>query len=231
MSSKKIHDIPSSERPREKALTHGIQSLSDPELLALFISTGLQGENAIDIGQRILNSEENLAHLAKLTIKELSKHKGLGVAKSTLIAAAFELGARVASQEIKKVKLDSPRVIYDYTSPMFAGLTQESLRVILVDTKMQLVRMVEVTRGTQNLTLCHPRDVLHFAIQHQAFGIILLHNHPSGDPTPSSADQSMTTKLNQACELMHIKFHDHIIIGTPSSSRSPYYSFRENGKI
>jgi len=231
MNSKKIHDIPSSDRPREKAISSGIESLSDSELLALFISTGLKGENAIDIGKRILDSEGNLANLAKLNIKEISKHRGLGTAKSTLIAAAFELGSRVASQELKRVKLDSPKTIYEFTSPQFTGLTQESLRVVLVDAKMQLIRMMEVTRGTQNLTLCHPRDVLHFAIQHQAFGIILLHNHPSGDPTPSSADITMTNKMNQACEMMHIKFHDHIIIGTPSPNQSAYYSFKEYGKI
>ena len=231
MSPKRIHDLPSESRPREKALTEGISSLSDSELLALFISTGLKGENAIHIGQRLLNNHNNLASLAKLSIRELTKERGLGKAKSTLLSAAFEIGSRVAKQEIKRASLKNPKQIYDYMSPQFAGLTQESLRAILVNSKLQCLKVVEISKGTINQTICHPRDVLHHAIAQQAAGIILTHNHPSGDPTPSGADITITKQLSQACELMQIRLHDHLVIGSPSAGNLPYYSFREHGKL
>ncbi len=231
LPDKRIQDLPQDARPREKAQQHGIDHLSDAELLALFIGTGLPGENAIDVGQRILQKNGNLANLAKLTIKELAKEKGLGPAKSTLLAAAFEMGGRVAKQAIHRTALKSPQQIYDFMHPMFLGLTQESLRAILVDTKMQCIKVVEISKGTVNQTICHPRDVLHHAISHQAAGLILVHNHPSGDPTPSQADNSVTKTLVKACDLMQIKLHDHLIVGSPSGNQLPYYSFREYGKI
>lgn len=228
---KKIHDLPTDARPREKAILYGISSLSDAELLAIFIGTGLQGENAIEIGQRLLNKHGSLANLAKLTIKELSKEKGLGPAKSTQLSTAFEVGARVANQLIKRTSLKTPKQIYEHMHPQFAGLTQESLRAIMVDTKMMCVHIVEISKGSINQTICHPRDVLHHAITHQAHGIILVHNHPTGDPTPSQADITITNKMKDACELMEIKLHDHIIIGNPTTDNLPYYSFREYGKL
>ena len=231
MSEQRIHDIPTASRPRERAISEGIEALSDAELLALFISTGLQGENAIQIGQRLINDHQHLANLAKLSIKEISKERGLGKAKSTLLAAAFEIGSRVAKQTIVRVQLTTPEQIYNYMHPMFVGATQESLRTILVDTKLHCLKVIEVSKGTLNQTICHPRDVLRHAITHQAAGLILVHNHPSGDPSPSSADTSITQKIAKACELMEISLHDHIIIGSPSENNLPYYSFREYGKI
>jgi DNA repair protein RadC len=229
--NKRIQDIPKSLRPREKASSLGMKALSDAELLALFINTGFQGKNAIQIGQRLLDQNGSIAELAKLSVKELSKNKGLGPAKSTLIAAAFEIGVRVATQSIQRQQLNSPDVIYEYMLPMFLGLTQESLRAILLDSKMFCIKMVEISKGTINQTICHPRDILHHAIVNQAAGIILVHNHPSGDPSPSQADITVTSRLQEACELMQIKFHDHLIVGQSIAQKKAYYSFKESGKL
>lgn len=229
--SLRIHDLPNEGRPREKALQHGLSSLSDAELLGLFIGTGMKGENAIQIGQRLLNSHGSLADIARLGIKQLSKQKGLGPAKSTLIAAACEIGARVAKQEVTRTPLVSPDLVYDLINPQISSKSTESVWVLVVDSKLKCLQQVEVSSGTVNQSICHPRDILHAVITHQAPGFILVHNHPSGDPQPSQADYSITETIRKAADIMHVKFHDHIIIGSPQAHTLPYYSFKEYGKL
>lgn len=230
--SQRIQDIPEEFRPREKAIKYGLNNLSDAELLALFIGNGMHGENAIQLGQRILNNYESLSGVAKLSSKQLSKEKGIGPAKSTLIAAACEMGKRISKQEVTKLPLNSPEVIYELISPLFANLSIEVVYVLAVDTKLMCIKQVEISRGTVNQSICHPRDILHPVITHQAHGFILVHNHPTGDPTPSNADHQITKSIKEAAELMQVKFHDHIIIGGCSKkNKLPFYSFRQSGNL
>lgn len=227
----RIQDIPEELRPREKAKSLGIDSLSDAELLALFIGTGMRGENAIQIGQRLLTEHSSLLNIASLSTTEISKSKGLGIAKSTLLSAAFEIGKRVAQQTIQKIHLTNPEQIHQHMKPMFVGLVHESLRVILLNSKMHCLKIIEVSKGTTDQTICHPRDVLHHAVVNHAHGIILVHNHPSGNPSPSQADLLITEKIKAAAELLQVKFQDHLIIGQASKEHPAFYSFRSEGKI
>jgi len=229
--SQRIHDLPKDQRPREKLANHGVTSLSDAELIAIFLGTGVQGESAIEIGARLLRQHGSLANLAQLDFAQLTREHGLGPAKASQLAAAFEIGSRVALQEAHRTALNSPQLVYKLMSPLMQRLRQESLQTILVDSKIRLMKVTEISRGTVNETLCHPREVLQPAIAHHASGIIITHNHPSGDPTPSQADRRMTKMICSACELMQIKLHDHVIIGSPSTSHDSYYSFRENGLL
>ena len=227
----RIQDLPEDDRPRERLLRLGARSLSEAELLALFINTGLKGENAIAIAQRLLKDHETLTGLSRCDAAELAKQRGLGPAKAALITAAFELGRRAVSESVVKLKMNTPELIYAYLGSDLSALTQESVRVLLLDTKMCLIFQREVFKGTLNESVAHPREILLPAITHSADSFVLVHNHPSGDPTPSSADIRMTKKLKEAADMMQIHFSDHVIIGLPREGRLPFFSFRAAGMI
>jgi DNA repair protein RadC len=229
----RIHDIPENDRPRERLLRLGPQALSDAELLALFINTGTQGENALQIGQRILRDHKSLRDLSRLEPAVLSKIKALGPAKTAKLVAAFELGRR-AAQEASHVEviLDRPQRIYDYIGSEMQSLAQESVRIILLNTRLAVIRAEEVFKGSLNECVSHPRDLLRKALIHNAHAFVLIHNHPSGDPAPSDADRRITRRLREASEATGVLLQDHIIIGTPSESRAlPYFSFKEHGML
>ncbi|WP_395744880.1 RadC family protein [Prosthecobacter sp.] len=229
----RIHDIPENDRPRERLLRLGPQALSDAELLALFINTGTKGENALQIGQRILRDYKSLRDLSRLEPAILRKIKALGPAKTALLAAAFELGRRSAQEPSHaEVILDRPQRIYDYIGAEMQALGHESVRIILVNTKFAVIRSEEVFRGSLNQCVAEPRDLLRKVIIHNAFGYILVHNHPSGDPASSEADRSLTRRLRDASSAIGSPLLDHVIIGTPSPSREqPYFSFKEHGML
>lgn len=229
----RIHDIPENDRPRERLLRLGPQALSDAELLALFINTGTKGENALQIGQRILRDYKSLRDLSRLEPAVLRKIKALGPAKTALLAAAFELGRRSAQEPSHaEIILDRPRRIYDYIGPEMQALDYESVRIILVNTRIAVIRSEEVFRGSLNQCVAEPRDLLRKVIIHNAYGYILVHNHPSGDPSSSEADRSLTRRLREASSAIGIHLLDHVIIGTPSQSRElPYFSFKEHGML
>lgn len=231
--SHRIQDIPENDRPRERLLRLGPQALSDAELLALFINTGTKGENALQIGERLLREHRSLRHLSRMEPAVLTGIKALGPAKAAKLAAAFEIGRRAARETAERdILLDSPLSVYEFAAPEMQALNFESVRLILLTTKMTLMRMDELFRGSLNECSASPRELLRKALVHNAFAIILLHNHPSGDPTPSEADRRITRRLRDAAAIMDIPLQDHIIIGSPSQSRStPYFSFREHGMI
>lgn len=231
--SHRIQDIPENDRPRERLLRLGPQALSDAELLALFINTGTKGENALQIGERLLREHRSLRHLSRMEPAVLTGIKALGPAKAAKLAAAFEIGRRAARETAERdVMLDSPLSVYEFAGPELQALNYESVRLIMLTTKMTLLRMDELFRGSLNECSASPRELLRKALVHNAFAIILLHNHPSGDPTPSEADRRITRRLRDAAATMDIPLQDHIIIGSPSESRStPYFSFREHGMI
>lgn len=231
--SHRIQDIPENDRPRERLLRLGPQALSDAELLALFINTGTKGENALQIGERLLREHRSLRHLSRMEPAVLTGIKALGPAKAAKLAAAFEIGRRAARETAERdIMLDSPLGVYEFAAPEMQALSYESVRLIMLTTKMTLLRMDELFRGSLNECSASPRELLRKALVHNAFAIILLHNHPSGDPTPSDADRRITRRLRDAAATMDIPLQDHIIIGSPSESRStPYFSFREHGMI
>lgn len=231
MESSRIHDLPATERPREKLARFGPAALDHAELLALFIRTGTKGRSAIQIGRDLLAKHGSIAALGRLPVSLLAKEKGLGLAKASQLAAAFELGARIAREEVHQTPLDSPERIYDFLAPQLGHQTQENAVVILVDTRLHHLATVPVSLGTVNETIVHPRDILRPVITQGAYGFILAHNHPSGDPRPSGADETFTRRIQEASTLMQIRFLDHVIIGRPSPVRAAWYSFREAGVV
>lgn len=226
----RIREMPQDERPREKAEHHGIEVLSDAELLAIFIRTGLPGKNALDVARDLLKSCGGFENISRCTPKEIRSHaKGIGAAKSIELAAAFEIGKRLARGKSLAPLMDTPKRIFDAFGGEMMALRQESLRVLLLDSKLRLIRAEEISRGSLNECLAHPREIFRQAYIHSAYGIAIIHNHPSGDPTPSAADLRITRNLAEAAKLLQITLLDHVILGSPDGGRSPYYSFREAG--
>lgn len=231
MSNIRINDLPADQRPREKLVQHGPESLSDAELLAIFLRVGVKGQSAIQVGQRLLSDHGSLGAIARLDTQILAKEFGLGPAKAAQIAAAFEIGARVARENIQHARLDKPELIYKLIQPQTTRLSRESLFLLLTDHKLNHLKTLEISRGTANQTLCSIREILQKALSHGAYGFILAHNHPSGDPTPSQADHMMTKRVLEGAHAVELKFYDHVIIGTSHNNRQPYYSFAENGNL
>ncbi len=226
-----IQEMPVEERPRERMKRLGAGSLSNAELLALFIRTGTRGRSAINVGQDLLHKYGGLAKLGRLELSELSATLGIGPAKACQIMAAFELGARVAREQATSHPVDDPKVIYEIMQPQLAHLRHESVHVLTVDSKMRLMSSQEVSKGSVTTAIADVRDLLRPAIIQQAVGIILIHNHPSGDVTPSQADINITIALRKAADLFRIKLHDHMIIGRALDGKDPFFSFREHNLL
>lgn len=230
--SLRIQDLPKNDRPRERLLELGASSLTNAELLALFINTGTQGENAIQMGQRLLQEFKSLRNISRRSAKELAQQfHGLGPAKATHIAAAFELGRRAAQEEVREDKMDTPELVYRYLGNDMARLGYETLRILVLNTKLCLVHDEIVFQGTLNESPAHPREILRSALVHRGYAFILAHNHPSGDPAPSDADCRFTRRIRDAAQLIQIQFLDHLIIGAPRSGALPYFSFKESGMM
>lgn len=231
LAGSRIHDLPFSERPREKLALLGPAALNNAELMALFIATGIKGHSAIDIGRDLLTKFGSMGALGGLPVAELAKELGLGLAKASKLAAAFELGARVAREQVRDTPLDSPERIHEFFAPQLRHLAQEQVVVAVVDTRLRHVGTSVVSVGTVSESNAHPREILRPVITRGAHGFILIHNHPSGDPSPSQADERVTRRLVEAASLMQVRFLDHVIIGKPSPGRTAYYSFREAGLV
>ena len=223
----KIKEWPEEERPREKLLNFGPQHLSDAELLALLIESGTGGITAVDLAKRLLVEHEDLAELSSKGVAELSRMKGIGPARSARILAAFELGRRVEGGKGKEgVRVKSPADVAQFFSPEFRGLKKEIFKTVLLDSGNRIIRNVTVSQGTLNMSLVHPREVFKPAVDHLAAGIILLHNHPSGEPEPSQLDRQITSQLTEAGEVMGIPVVDHIILAD-----NRYFSFAKKGLL
>ena len=225
-----IRDMPQEMRPREKLQRLSAGALNDAELLALFLATGVKGRSAIEIGRDLVTKYGSLTALGGLPVGELAKERGLGVAKASKLAAAFELGARVARERVAAALLDTPESIHMYFGPQMAHLPQEQVVVAVVDTRLRHMATVVVSVGTVNESSAHPREVLRPVITRGGYGFVLIHNHPSGDPTPSKADEVVTRRIEEAADLLQVKLLDHVIIGRPSQGPA-YFSFREAGLI
>lgn len=229
--SSRIQDMPYEKRPREKLAALGPAALDNSELMALFISTGTKGRSAIDIGRDLISKYGSMGALGGLPVSELSKEKGMGLAKASKLAAAFELGTRVAREQMRDTPLDKPELIHDFFGPQLRHLSQEQVIVAVLDTRLRHIGTTLVSVGTVSESSAHPREVMRPVITRGAHGFILIHNHPSGDPSPSRADEMVTRRMVEAAKLMQVCFLDHVIIGRPSPGRLPYFSFREAGLI
>jgi DNA repair protein RadC len=227
----RIHDMPQELRPREKLARLGPASLDNAELMALFISTGTQGRSAIAIGRELIARYGSMGALGGLTVAELAKTKGLGIAKASKLAAAFELGCRVAREQLREVSLETPELIHEFFGPQLRHLSQEQVVVAVLNARLFHVSSTVVSVGTVSESTAHPREILRPVISRGGFGFVVIHNHPSGDPSPSRADELVTRRLVEAAELMQLRFLDHVIIGKPAPGRSAFYSFRSAGVV
>ena len=231
MSQMKIREMPPNERPREKLAARGASALTDPELIAILLRTGIAGKNAVEVGRELLRKHGTLGGLSRCTVDELKKIPGVGFTKAVQLAAAFDLGRRIARETLSNRKIDSPELVSELIGPEMRRLHKESLRVILLDTRYHLIRVEEVSVGSVNESIAHPRDVFRPAVIASAYAVIVVHNHPSGDSSPSQTDHSLTRRLAEAAELLQIKLLDHIIIGAPSEQSPGYFSFKEAGVL
>lgn len=223
----KIRELPAEDRPREKLVARGADALTDAELLAILLRTGVEGANAIEVARQLLAKYGSLEVLSRCSVKELAAIKGVGPAKGAQLAAAFGLGVRLVKERFVGKKLTEPADVYDLLGLELRALHRESLRVILLNTRFHLIRVEEVSLGSMNESIAHPREVFRPALVYAAYAVIVVHNHPSGDPSPSQADHSLTRRLREAGELLQIRLLDHIIIGSPAEGRLPYFSFKE----
>ena len=227
----RIHDLPENDRPRERLAQSGAGSLSDAELIAIFLRTGVKGFNAIDLARQLLKEHGSLRKIATLPPEELIKCHGIGPAKAAHLTAAFEIGNRLARENLQRQKIDSPEKVYALLGPEMGTLTKESLRVVLLNTRYEWLRTEEVSLGSLNESIAHPREMIQPAIVHSAYAFILVHNHPSGDPSPSRADRDLTRRLAEICSQLQLELADHIIIGQPRPGEDPYFSFKEMGLL
>jgi len=227
----KIGELPAEERPREKLLARGPTALIDPELIAILLGSGVRGANAIEVARQLLEKYQSLTGLSRCTVDELKKIRGIGKAKAMHLVAAFQLGRRLANERLARQKLDSPELVYELLEAEMRALHKESLRVILLDTRYHHLGTEQVSLGSVNESIAHPRDVFRPAMLASAYAVIVVHNHPSGDPSPSQSDHSLTRRLAEAAELLQIKLLDHVIIGAPAEGRQPYFSFKEAGVL
>ncbi len=227
--------MPKENMPREKLVKRGCASLTDEELLAIFLRTGTTEYNVIELAKRLIHdSGGSLTALGRLdTIDIVQLAKGIGPAKATALTAAFELGRRAVRERDPFKLMNSPEIVYETFADELRRETQEHFLVLSLNSKNQLVFTSRVAIGTQTRVILHPREVFREAIRHSASRIILVHNHPSGNPAPSIEDRTLTERLIEAGRILLIPVADHVIIGMESDTedRQPFYSFLREGLI
>lgn len=223
-----IQELPRSERPRERLRALGAQSLSTAELLALVLNTGNRGRSSIALAVQLLAGVDgSLRRLSQRPVAALTAVEGIGLARAVSVHAVLELGRRLAAEAREEgVPLRAPRDVFHAFAPRLEDSPVEEFHVAVLDAQHRLERDVLVTRGILNSSLVHPREVFREAIAERAAAIILVHNHPSGDPTPSADDRLVTEQLVAAGRLLDIPVHDHVIVG-----RGRYTSFAEMGLL
>ncbi|MBJ6724798.1 RadC family protein [Geomesophilobacter sediminis] len=226
-----IKSWPEGERPREKLLLHGPGALTEAELLALIIGSGdaASSRSAIDLGRQLLAEFKSLRTLSDASCAELQRVKGIGPAKAACIKAALYLSTKslgLGRGLADETRFTSAQQVFEHFHYEFRDRRKEYFMALLLDGKNRIIKPVQISEGSLNQSIVHPREVFNLAVRDSAAAIILLHNHPSGDPTPSPEDFDVTRRLCDAGELMGIRVLDHIVLGDGS-----YYSFTEHGVI
>ena len=227
-SALSIREMPRTERPRERLKDLGAHALSSAELLAILLGTGVEGRSALMVGQTMLaGAGGSLRRIAAYPVASLTTVAGVGTARAVAIHAALELGRRMAAESREEgAPVRSPRDVFSLFAARLEDLAVEEFHVAVLDSQHRLERDITITRGILNSSLVHPREVFREAIAERAAAIVLVHNHPSGDPTPSADDRAVTEQLVAAGRLLDIPVHDHVIIG-----RGRYVSFAEAGLL
>lgn len=227
----RLKDQPASERPRERLIEHGAGALKLAELVAILIRTGIKGTNAVQIGEQLLKKYGSLHALAQASVDDLKNVRGIGRDKAVTLVAAFTL-ARKMAEELRRESpvLDTPEAVVRLMREENRLKEVETFQALLLNTRRRLIRAEEISNGTLDTILVHPREVFKAAIAANAAAIVLVHNHPSGDPTPSEADIKVTRDLIRAGQLLKVEVLDHIIIGRATPERpKDYVSLRELG--
>jgi len=229
--SQRLKDQPASERPRERLVEHGADALSHAELIAILLRTGIQGTNAVAIGQQLVQKYGSLVALAQASVDDLRSVKGIGRDKAVTLVAAFTLARKMAKELSRESPvLDNPDAIVRVMREENRLKEVETFQALLLNTRRRLIRFHEISQGTLDTILVHPREVFRAAIAANAAAIALVHNHPSGDPAPSEADIKVTRDLIRAGQLLKIEVLDHVIIGRATPERpKDYVSLRELG--
>lgn len=221
-----IKDLPINDRPREKALKYGIDSISNAELLSIFIRSGTKGKSVIDVSYEVLNKFNGITGLINANINELNKIKGINNVKAIELLAAIELSKRI--NDIVKIgeKINDGVDVYNLVGDKLKSEQQEHFVLILLDTKNNLINYKYLYKGGLNYHLIHMRDIFREVVKNNAYKFICVHNHPTGDPTPSKNDFYTTKQIIESSALMGITFEDHIIIGN-----NCFYSFKESTSL
>lgn len=220
-----VKEMPPDQRPRERLISYGAEVLSNAEILAILLGSGTGRETSIELAQRILSGKGGISFLAEATVEELVGIRGVGPAKTAQIKAAVELGKRLASStRWERPVIKSPADVFHLVGEDMRYLDREHFNVILLNTKNHVLGVENVSIGSLNASLVHPRELFKKAILKSAAGIILVHNHPSGDPQPSQEDKQVTCRMAKAGEIIGIEVLDHIVIGD-----GRFASLRERG--
>lgn len=220
-----LKDLPNHLKPRERLLKFGVHNLSNEELIAILLRTGTKDLSVKDLSLKVLKEIEKISDLENISLNTFLNTKGIGQAKAMSLIAALELGKRVYlfDQKEEKIKITNGQVIYNLFFYLDKLENQENLVVLLLDNKNYLIDSKTIFKGTIDSSVAHPREIFNFAIKNSASKIIIVHNHPSGDPTPSSQDKVFTQNIFAAGKIIDIPIIDHIIIG-----HNKYYTFKEN---
>ncbi|MGN6553324.1 MAG: RadC family protein [Verrucomicrobiota bacterium] len=227
----RIKDMPSSERPRERLVEYGADALKNSELIAILLRTGMKGVSAVQVAEQLLKKFLNLDTLSRAGIDDLRQIKGIGPDKAIALKSAFTLARRMAAEmRQESPTLDNPERIADLLREENRAYEVENFQVVLLNTRRKLIRVEKISQGTLDTILVHPREVFKMAIAANASALVLVHNHPSGDPTPSEADVKVTRDLIRAGQLLKIEVLDHVIIGRATEQRpKDFSSLRELG--
>lgn len=231
-----VKELPVEMRPREELQRRGAENVPDEILISILLRSGMKGKNVTELARELLRRYGGLANLSKATFEELlhNKIKGLGKVKALELAAALELGRRAAQQGPRhdSPSIRDPESAYRILGPLARTLQQEIFWVLLLDTKNKLIgQPVETSRGLLDSSPVHPREVFNKAVRYSAASVILAHNHPSGDPTPSKEDIDITRRLTEAARILGIRVVDHLIVGKPSATTPGYVSLREKNLV
>ena len=229
MATIMVRDLPEDERPREKLAHYGASSLSNAELLAVLLRTGTREESVLRLAERVLvrYRDTGLASMVHASLSELSSIQGIGTSKAAAILAAVELGQRIAQKTAEQVEvIDGPADVARFAMPHFRHEQKEHFAVLLLNTKNHILAMQEISVGSLSASIVHPREVFRTAIRYAAAAIILMHNHPSGDPEPSRDDITLTQQMVKAGEIMGIPVLDHVVMGDGS-----FVSMKDRGLI
>ena len=232
MTAISMRELPPAERPRERLLNQGAGALKTAELLAILLRTGTSGRPVLELADFLLTHFGSLEALSRASVGELAKVKGVGQAKAIGLKAAFALAARLARSEAEARSIATPEDIARLLGEEMRLLDYESVRVICLNTQHMVLAVEEVTRGTLNESLFHPREAFRPALARQAHAVILVHNHPSGNPQPSDADLQVTRRMKEAGALLQIELLDHVILGAPrAGAEKNFFSFKNEGLL